>query len=634
MGTRFTVKDFIFLLIFVVLVVLAGFTLESYNYLSHQVAGLRGDLQNLDAEQTTQLYLLKKLQRDGLRLQSGGSFSTPSTSPAPRGTTDAATAPTTADIRTTLPDGARYVMFPNPPLPPYNPYSQPNFAFGDWLVESLSSEPNRIMPFVPQSESAAAIQASVLESLLVRNPLTLKFDPWLARSYRVSKNGLKITFTLRRRARFSNGRPVTAQDVVFSYHTVMNPKVNCAAVRSYYVDIKSCRALSAYQVVFKLRQPYFKTLGVVGGLSIIPRSVYNFPNMADFNNHGKLLVGSGPYVLKRWSAGQQIVLTRNARYWGPRPIFNRIVYRFITNPQASLQSMLAGQIDVDALEPSQWVKYHAQPAFLKHFTTYKYLSPSAGYSFICWNLNQPWFKDRATRTALAMLVNQPAMIKTYLHSLAVQVTGPFNPISPQNNKLVHPIAYNPHAARVLLRKAGWTKASDGILTRGKIKFRFSLTIPSQFPLGKRMAEYIKEQFSRAGIDMQISPLDFTTMLQKINHRHFDAVMLGWSGSLETDPYQIWYSGSYKHEGSNAGDFNNPLADKLILEGRRTLNYKKRMHIWHRLQAVIYRQQPYLFLFTQYDLIAINKRIANTRPYPVFGISSADWFVPRALQKYH
>ena len=133
--------------------------------------------------------------------------------------------------------------------------------------------------------------------------------------------------------------------------------------------------------------------------------------------------------------------------------------------------------------------------------------------------------------------------------------------------------------------------------------------------------------------MQINPLDFTTLIQKINHRHFDAVMLGWSGSIENDPYQIWYSGSYKNEGSNAGDFDDPLADKLILEGRRTLNYKKRMHIWHQLQAVIYRQQPYLFLFTSYDLIAINKRIHNTKPYPVTGLDVGDWYVPLALQKY-
>jgi peptide/nickel transport system substrate-binding protein len=619
MGNRFTVKDFIFLCIFIAIVIILGLTLGSYNYLTHQVAGLRGDLQNMEAQQTSELYVLKKLQRDGIRMNARGTHTGQSAS--------------TADIRKTLPDGSRYVMFPNPPQPPYNPYAKPDFAYGDWLVESLESEPNRIMPYVPQSESAQTIQASVLESLLVRNPLTLKYDPWLARSYTLSKNGLKITFVLRRRARFSNGKPVTAQDVVFSYDTMMNPKVNCAPIRSYYTDIKSCRALSARTVVFTFNQPYFKALGIAGGLPIIPKSVYDFPKISEFNSHGKLLVGSGPYVLKRWTAGQDIVLTRNPRYWGPRPIFNRLVYRFISNPQAALQSLLAGQIDADVLEPSQWLKYHKNKSFRAHFTTYKYLSSASGYNFICWNLRKPWFKNRRTRVALAMLVNEPAMIKTFMHGMAVQNVGPFNPVSPQNDPHIKPIPYDPAKARRELKKAGWSMGTDGLLHRGKTVFRFGLTIPSQFPLGKRIAEYIKQQFASAGINMQINPLDFSTLLQKINHRHFDAVMLGWSGSIENDPYQIWYSGSYKNEGSNAGDFDDPLADKLILEGRRTLNYKKRMHIWHELQAEIYRQQPYLFMFTSYDLIAINKRIKNTKPYPVTGVDAADWFVPLALQKY-
>ncbi len=619
MGNRFTVKDFIFLCIFIVIAVMLGFTLGSFNYLTHQVAGLRSDLQTMQAQQTSELYALKTLQRSGVRTTNHTGINDSSK--------------VASDIRETLPDGSRYVMFPNPPLPPYNPYTKPNFAYGDWLVESLSSEPNRIMPYVPQSESAASIQASVLESLLVRNPLTLKYDPWLARSYTVSKDGLKITFVVRRRARFSNGQPVTAQDVVFSYDTMMNPEVNCAPIRSYYTDIKSCRARSAWTVVFTFKRPYFKALGIAGGLAIIPKSVYGFQHMSEFNKHGKLLVGSGPYVLKRWTAGQAIVLSRNPRYWGPRPIFDRLVYRFITNPQASLQSLLAGQIDADGLEPSQWLKYHNKKSFLAKFTTYKYLSAASGYNFICWNLRKPWFQDRRTRVALAMLVNEPAMIKTFMHGLAVQNTGPFNPVSPQNNPHVKPIPYDPAMAQQRLKKAGWKRDADGLLERGKTQFRFGLTIPSQFPLGKRIAEYIKQQFAMAGIDMQINPLDFTTLLQKINHRHFDAVMLGWSGSIENDPYQIWYSGSYKNDGSNAGDFDDPLADRLILEGRRTLNVRKRMHIWHQLQAEIYRQQPYLFLFTSYSLIAINKRIKNTQPYPVTGISPGDWFVPLALQKY-
>ncbi len=616
MGNRFTVKDFIFLVIMLALLLLIGLTMGQYSYQGRQIVSLRKAIQTLNQQQGMEIQLLRKISAGGTAI--GHATATPAR----------------ASVRKTLPDGDRYVFFPNPPISPHNPYSRPDYAPGDWLVLNLDAEPNRIMPYVPQSLAAMDVQNWVLESLLVRNPDTLRFDPWLARWYRVSKNGLKITFRLRKRAKFSNGQPVTAQDVVFSYQTIMNPGINCAPIRGYFDDVKTCVAVGRRTVIFTFKKPYFKSLEEVGEMQIIPENVYKFKQPGDFNHNGRVLVGSGPYILKRWTPGQSIVLARNPYYWGPPPTFNRIVMRFIQNPQAALQAFLAGQIDVDSLEPSQWVKYKKQPDFAKKYIRYKYMLPTSGYSYIGWNLRKPWFKDRQTRTALTMLVNQPAMIKTFLYGLAQQTTGPFNPLSPQNDPSIRPLPYAPAAAEKLLAKAGWKMGSAGVLERDGVTFHFSLTIPSQFPLGQRMAEYIKSAFARAGVDMTIQPLDFASMITNLNHRKFDAVMISWSGGIEQDPYQIFDSASFAHEGSNAGDYDDPEADRLIALGRREMNLPKRMAIWHQLQGVIYHDQPYMFMFTFYSLSVINHRFKNTRPYRKLGLNEGDWYVPLAAQKYH
>ncbi len=123
------------------------------------------------------------------------------------------------------------------------------------------------------------------------------------------------------------------------------------------------------------------------------------------------------------------------------------------------------------------------------------------------------------------------------------------------------------------------------------------------------------------------------MIRRLNHRQFAATLLGWTGSIEMDPYQIFDSKSYPNEGSNAGDFDNAEADKLISQGRQEINTARRMRIWHHLQRVIYREQPYLFLFTSDSLSFIQERFRNTKPVGKFGLNPANWYVPLKQQRY-
>lgn len=613
MNNRFTVKDFIYMMLLVAALVLLGLILGAMNYQTGQMVSLRDQItagNKLELEAILRLHAV-----------AGG------TSPT------GATRPRRANIRETLANGDRYVCYPNPPIFPGSPYKLPGYAPGGWLVQNLGNEPHSLIPFVTRSATGNEVQSQVLESLLARNPVTLHWVPWLSRSYLVSKNGLKITFQLRKRARFSNGDPVLASDVVFSFKTMMNPQVNDAQNWPYYSDVKSCVAAGRRTVIFRFKKPYFKALEEVGGFSILPEKVYQFTKAGEYNTRSRLLVGSGPYVLYRWSPGRKMVLKKNPRYWGPEPVFNRIVFLFIENPESALATYLKGGIDSDGVEPSQWRKYTAEPGFTKRNHCYKYLTSSSGFLYVGWNLKSPQFQDRRTRVALAMLVNVPAIIKTFLYGMAVPITGPFNPLSPQNDKKIKPIAYDPAGAKKLLYQAGWRMGPNGVLVRKGQEFKFSLMIPSQQPLIHKISVYLQRQWATAGIDCRISPEEFSIMIRRLNHRQFAATLLGWTGSIEMDPYQIFDSKSYLDEGSNAGDFDNAQADKLISQGRREMNAAKRMRIWHQLQRVIYRQQPYLFLVTSDSLSFIQQRFRNTKPVGKFGLNPSNWYVPLNQQKY-
>lgn len=617
MNNRFTIKDFFLFALLIGVIATVCFCMAQFNYQEDALLSLRQAIGRNTQVQSEVLSAVQKLQRGGVRLGDAA---------GPR-------AAVKKIIRKHYKDGAQYVYYPTVPLPPHAAQNQPGYARGDWLVQNIGAGPKHIMPFVPQSSAGGAVQAEVLESLLTRNPVTLKWEPFLAESYRVSANGLKITYKLRRHLTFSNGLPLTAKDVVFSYDTIMNPKIDCAQIRGYYTFVKSCKAVGRRTVVFTCSHPYFKALEQTGGLAIIPQSVYGpLEKSGKFNTKNKLL-GSGPYVLHKWLRGQEMVLTRNIHYWGPKPTYNRIIYKFIESPQAALQTFEAGQIDMDGLEPLQWVTLSKHRAQFNRYIHYKYPNPYMGFSYIGYNLTDPMFKDRKTRTALTMLLDRKAIIKTFLKGLALPVNGPFSPGTPQYDKKVKAIAYDPAAAEKLLAEAGWRKNASGILERNGKAFEFRLLMEAHQATAKRIAVYAKQQFAKAGIRMTIEGEIFSTLGSKMRHHQFDAYFLGWTGGIEQDPFQIWDSKSIANGGSNYISYDNPEVDKLIREGRRTMNGARRMAIWHKLQAIIYYDQPYTFLTEGFSLHLINHRFHNTKPYK-FGLDPMNWFVPLGDQKYH
>jgi len=625
MESRFTFKDFVFVVLFVVVIGAVVWASWQFSYQEQRLNDVKAALGQLDQTQKQQLGVLSDIRnalKSGVTIGRGGPENGVAGTQEARGR-----------IRRKTEDGGIYVYYPEAPLMPRDPVNQPDYATGDWVVQDLGTEPKVLTPYCTKDYSGQLAQVPVLESMTSMNPETFELEPYLAESYTVSGDGLTIRFTLRSNICFSDGHPITTDDVMFSYNTVMNPVVDCAPLRSYFSNVESAKAIDERTVEFKMKEPYFLAVDYIGGMSIIPKHIYNYKDPEEYNRMGGVLVASGPYRVEKWDRGQQIVMVRNDKYWGERPTFDRVVFKFISNEQAGFQAFQNGEIDRFEPDGEQYAQFSKDESFLKKFKAYKYLRVNSGYGFVGYNERRPMFKDKETRRALGMLIDTQAVCLNLLKGMGFPTAGPFREIGPQANTALKPLAYDPEGAKKLLAQAGWKPGTDGVLARDGVKFEFDLTTGAGSPMVDRLSNYLKNQFESAGIRMRITPWEFAVMQKRIDDRDFDAVFMSWMGSgPEDDPTQIWHSKSMENKGSNFIGFNNKESDQLLEEARTTMDREKRLALWHKWETLIVEEQPYTFMYSRPDRMFVNGRMKNTDPYKL-DVYPLDWYVPTAAQKY-
>lgn len=498
-----------------------------------------------------------------------------------------------------------------------------DFAEGDWLRLAFASGLKTLTPLVSADAYSADVQNYVLESLLVRDPDTLEWRGLLADDWQIAEDGLTITFNLKRGINFSDGEPLTADDVVFTFDFIMTEAIAAPRARAYLSRIASVTALDEYTVEFVFSEPYFNSLQLAGSLEVLPEHFYRryLETPQIFNESRGILMGSGPYRLadpENWTPDQGAVeLQRNPRYWGPVDVsFDRIIWRIIENDSARLTTFRNGDLDVYNALPREFEKLREDPKITERSQHFEYMSPTAGYSFIAWNQSRGGedtrFADKRVREAMSLLTDVDRVLDEIFLGYGKPAASPFTDGSDQHDPSIQPMPHDINKAKALLEAAGFAdRNGDGILESADgAPFEFELTFFQDSDDTRRMVLFLRDIYARAGIVLKPKPTEWSIMVENIQQKNFDAITLAWTSGIEIDIFQMFHSSQTVEGGDNFINYQNPELDKVIDAARAEVDEAKRMKLWHEAERILVADQPYTFLFRRNTMAFVDSRIKN------------------------
>ncbi len=533
-------------------------------------------------------------------------------------------------------------------------YYDPAAVSGDRMIVAIGADVGNLNPLTSQDSTVSALWSLANPSLTERNfENPDSFEPLLAESWSISNDRMVWRIRLRKDLYWHDftdpvtGKewkniPVTSADFKFYVDAVQNPDVDAAPLRGYLSGISEIRIFNDREFDVIWKEPYFMARDITLGLSPLPRHLYHAyegvfdgKKFNDDNERNRMIVGCGPYQFVKWEKGKRIVFERFEKYFGRNcgimPAIRHYVFEIIQHPSTRLQALISGDIDQNNITPEQWLNKTDSPAFRDSLRKIKY--PSLTYNYIGLNLKNPLFQDRRVRVALSHLIDRERLVKDVYRNLARPVSGGSFMDSPAYDKSIKPYPFDVEKAKFLLAEAEWRDTDgDGILDKDGQPFRFTLMFPGVNPNYTKLAPILKEDFAKAGIQLELLSLEWSVVVQRLEQRKFEATMMGWTTPLTSDPYQLWHSDQLNRTGSsNFISFSNPEADRLISIIRTTADDQERRKAYHAFHRLLHEEQPYLFLFSPYSLQIISSRYRNLQVFPT-GVPDQLLWTPQNQQK--
>ena len=507
---------------------------------------------------------------------------------------------------------------------------EPDIKFPNNITMGSLADAKRLLPFLASDSSSAEISGLIYHGL-VKYDKNIRLTGDIAESWEVSRDGLQITFHLRKGVLWQDRTELTADDVIFTYNKVTDPKVP-TPYSSIYGPVRSIKALDKYTVLVTYKEPFAPALES-WGMGIVPKHLLEGKDLSspEINRNP---VGNGPYKLAEWVTGQKIVLDDFGNYFEGRPNIDKVIYRIIPDTATMFLELKFGGIDFMGLTPPQYKLQANSGFFNKYFQKFRY--PSFGYTYLGYNLLNPLFSDKRVRQAIAHAINKKEIIAGVLLGYGTPCTGPFPPESWAYNPAVKDYDYSPEKALALLAEAGWKMNSSGLIEKDGRAFSFTVLVNQGNDERIKVAEILKEQLKRVGIEIHIKVLEWQALLHDfIDKKRFEAVIMGWALSRDPDIYEIWDSSKTKEGEFNFISYKNDEVDRLLIEGRRTFSLEKRKIIYHRIHEILAEEQPYAFLYVPDALPVLNKRFKGVVKAPIgIDYDFIHWYVPKNRAEWY
>ena len=443
---------------------------------------------------------------------------------------------------------------------------------------------------------------------------------------------------------WDDGKPLTAEDLAFSYELIRDPKV--VSPRRPYTDNMDPKepwtVLDPYTIRFNFQFAYNpQTMMAHAGMNPVPKHLLENADRSHLRQSPlniKMPVGHGPFRLLDWKRGESIRITKNPRCKTVGvPHIQRIEARIIKEYATQMAELEKGTVDLmEGIQIKDLERVRAIPHVKVYRRGYRFMD------YIAWNQQNPLFKDRRVRRALTMSLDIPKFIRSYLTTKSGEVTAvpAYSTITPEltdyRDDDFELIPYDAEKAKGLLAEAGWTDSDgDGILDKDGKKFVFTMHTNSGNNRRKKMGVVVKAELAKIGIHVNLEYLEANTFFGNLRKKKYEAAIAGWSAGLFPDPADMWMTSTKeKPRAFNFTGYSNPEADRIMREIRKTADLEKEQKLMKQLQKIIYDDQPYTFLFWRAEYFALHKRFHGVKPNVLSVLYRVeDWWVPKAEQKY-
>jgi peptide/nickel transport system substrate-binding protein len=473
-------------------------------------------------------------------------------------------------------------------------------VLSDRLVSSILTDPKTFNPILAGDATSAQIGGLIFNSLISSDGVTSELVPELAEKWEVSEDGLRIVFTLRPNLKWSDGAPLTMDDVLFTFQDVIyNEQIPTSSRDILKVgknkELPKIEKLDDRRIAFSLSEPFAPFLRTVGGTGILPKHILaKTITEKDEKGRPKFLetwtlktplteiVGNSAYTIAEYRPSERFIFKRNPNYWNqPKPYIDKFVYQIVDSSDTSILKFRSRELDIYNLRGEDFQLLKRQESRDK-FKIYNG-GPSTGQTFVMFNLNkgrdpktnQPfvetlkskWLNDVNFRRAIAYAIDRQTMVTNIYRGLGATQNSPISVPSPyflSEKEGLKTYNYDAQKAKDILLEAGYRYNAENRLqdAQGNL-VRFTLyTNAGSNPVRGQIGTQIKNDLDKIGIAIDFTPIDFNILVDKIdNSKQWDAIILGFTGGIEPHgSINLWATDGELHmfnKGADPGEPNYP-----------------------------------------------------------------------------
>lgn len=531
------------------------------------------------------------------------------------------------------------------------------------IADSILSDPKTFNYAL--SQESPNVFSLIYEGLINENGITGKIEPALAESWEFSPDKKQIIFTMREGLKWSDGEPLSADDVVFTYNDIyFNEKIPTDIRDILRIGknrlLPKVRKLDERRVEFTVPEPFAPFLRYTG-LVILPahalRESVNskdssgkikFVSMWGTDTDPKKIICNGPYQMESYTTSQRVVFRRNPHYWrkdaqgNPQPYIERIVWQIVENTDTTFIQFRSGGLDTISIAPEYFslLKQEENRGKFKIYTG----GPELSTTFLVFNLNQAknsqnqplvdpiksrWFNTLEFRQAVAHAINRQRLLNNLFQGLGEPQNSPIykqSPyyLSPEQGLKVYD--YNLQKAKQLLQKAGFKYNAKGqLLDADGNRVRFTMLTNSGNKLREAIGSQIKQDLSKIGMQVDFNPINFNTMIEQVyTRRQWDSYIgkIGGGGVEPNGGANTWTTTGGLHTfnlasqpgeppliGWKAADWEKKI-EQLYIQGASELDENKRRAIYAQSQRVTQENLPFIYLVNPLSMEAVRDRIGG------------------------